>query len=166
MQSTHKSAQLREFHLALLQIVGMMNGAERDEILIREAGIRLDRALFPLLVTVGKFGPIGVVDIADRVGRDYTTVSRQMGRLDELGLVERRPGATDRRVREAHITPAGEAMNRAIDAARERLLNEGFAAWSEGEFDDLVRLMVKLAGTMRTIGARREGAQRAANRSL
>ncbi len=152
MQDTHKSGQLRELHLALLQIMGMMNGAERDEMLIREAGIRLERALFPLLVTVGKFGPIGVVEIADRVGRDYTTVSRQMARLDELGLVERRPGAKDRRVREAHITPDGEAMNRAIDAARERLLREGFADWSEGEFDDLVRLMGKLARSMRQSG--------------
>jgi hypothetical protein len=38
--------------------------------LIKEAGISRDRILFPLLVGIGRFGPIGIVDLADRVGRD------------------------------------------------------------------------------------------------
>ena len=67
-----------------------MNRPQRDEALIREAGIPLDRALFPLLVGIERFGPIGVVELADRVGRDYTTVSRQVAKLESLGLAERR----------------------------------------------------------------------------
>jgi len=59
---------------------------QNDEALVRDAAIPLDRALFPLLVAVERFGPIGVVDLADRVGRDYTTVSRQVARLESLGL--------------------------------------------------------------------------------
>ena len=58
--------------------------------MIREAGIALDRALFPLLVVIERRGPIGVVDLAGRVGRDYTTVSRQIAKLEGLGLIERR----------------------------------------------------------------------------
>jgi predicted transcriptional regulator len=30
---------------------------------------------------VARLGPIGVVDFADRAGRDYTTVSRQVAKL-------------------------------------------------------------------------------------
>lgn len=33
--------------------------------------------LFPLLVAVGRHGPVGVVELADHLGRDYTTVSRR-----------------------------------------------------------------------------------------
>src|ERR1700683_4422797 len=75
VQNTHIRDRLRELHGAVLDIVSAMNRPQRDEVLIKEAGIALDRALFPLLVGVQRFGPIGVVDLADRAGRDYTTVS-------------------------------------------------------------------------------------------
>ena len=87
VQNTHISDQLRRLHGALLDIVSIMNRPQRDEVLIKEAGIPLDRALFPLLVLIERFGPIGVVDLAGRVGRDYTTVSRQVAKLEDLDLV-------------------------------------------------------------------------------
>ena len=145
VQNTHISGQLRVLHSALLDIVSAMNRPQRDEILIKEAGIPLDRALFPLLVGIERFGPIGVVDLADRAGRDYTTVSRQVAKLEEMELVERRPSATDRRVREAMITTKGKAMTDLVDAARERIGKAIFADWELREFDELVRLMRKFA---------------------
>jgi DNA-binding MarR family transcriptional regulator len=148
VQNTHISAQLRLLHGALLEIVSAMNRPRRDEMLIREAGIRLDRALFPLLVGIERFGPIGVVDLADRAGRDYTTISRQVGRLDQLGIVERRESVSDRRIREAVVTPAGKAMTDRIDAARERLTRPVFETWDPHEIDEMVRLVRKLADTM------------------
>ena len=78
------SAQLRELHSALLEIVGVMNRPQRDEATIREAGISLDRALFALLILVERFGPIGVGDLADRVGRDHTTVLHAIRKTESL----------------------------------------------------------------------------------
>lgn len=149
VHNTHISAQLRKLHAAVLDIVGMMNGPHRDDAIIREAGIKLDRALFPLLVLTERFGPIGVVDLADRVGRDYTTVSRQLGRLEDQGLIERTASAKDRRVREATILPPGKMLTDAIDGARERLLCAGFADWDAGDLDALARLMPRFAQAMR-----------------
>src|SRR5476649_673074 len=114
------SAQLRDLHGSLVEIVGVMNRPQRDEAMVREAGISLDRALFPLLVGINRFGPIGIVELADRAGRDHTTVSRQVAKLESLGLVERQAGA-DRRVRKAVIAAKGKAMTDALDAARDRL---------------------------------------------
>ncbi len=148
VRNTHISRQLRELHGSLLDIVGVMNGPQRDEAIIREAGIRLDRALFPLLVLVERLGPIGVVELADRVGRDYTTVSRQTAKLESLGLIVRREGRADRRVREAVIAPPGKAMTDLIDAARDRMLRAGFAEWAPPEIDALVVLMRKLADAL------------------
>ncbi len=145
VQNTHISHQLRQLHGAVLDIVSVMNRPQRDEALIREAGIPLDRALFPLLVLVERFGPIGVVELADRVGRDYTTVSRQVARLESLGLVERRDSVRDRRVREAIVTPKGKAMTGLLDAARERIGRRIFETWDAREMDELVRLMRKFA---------------------
>ena len=149
VQNTPISEKLRLLHGAVLDIVGMMNGPQRDEAIIRAAGIKLDRALFPLLVLIERLGPIGVVDLADRGGRDYTTISRQLAKMEELGLIERRSNAADRRIREAVILPAGKALTDAIDTARERLLIAGFADWPPDDFDALVRLLPKFADTLR-----------------
>ena len=139
---------MRRLHDALLTIVSVMNRPQRDEMLIREAGIPLDRALFPLLVGIERLGPIGVVDLADRAGRDHTTVSRQVAKLESLGLVARRESAADRRVREAVVTDKGKATVALVDAARERVGRAVFESWDAEEFDTLVRLMGKLADAL------------------
>jgi DNA-binding MarR family transcriptional regulator len=149
VQNTHIGSQLRQLHAALLDIVSVMNRPQRDEALIREAGIPLDRALFPLLVGIERFGPIGVVELADRVGRDYTTVSRQVAKLESLDLVERQGSAADRRVREAVTTPKGKAMTDLVDAARDRIGRAIFEAWHMHDMDELVRLMRKFADALR-----------------
>src|ERR1700741_4702732 len=131
VQNTHIVGRLRELHGALLDIVSVMNRPQRDEVLIEEAGISLDRALFPLLVGIERFGPIGVVELADRAGRDHTTVSRQVAKLVSLGLIERRPSAADRRIHEAVITDEGRRMTDALDAARQRIVAPILARWSE-----------------------------------
>jgi DNA-binding MarR family transcriptional regulator len=109
--------------------------------MVREAGISLDRALFPLLVVIERRGPIGVVDLADRVGRDYTTVSRQVAKLEDLGLVERQAAAADRRVSQATVTARGKAMTDAVDKARERIVGAMFATWDDRDVKELVRLV-------------------------
>jgi DNA-binding MarR family transcriptional regulator len=145
VHNTHIGDALRQLHGALLDIISVVNRPQRDEVLIKEAGIPLDRALFPLLVLVERFGPIGVVELADRVGRDYTTVSRQVAKLESLDLVQRRDSVRDRRVREAVVTPKGKAMTDLVDAARERIGREIFESWDAPDIDELVRLMRKFA---------------------
>jgi DNA-binding MarR family transcriptional regulator len=149
VQNTHICEQIRSLHAALLDIVSVMNRPQRDEALIKEAGIPLDRALFPLLVGIERFGPIGVVELADRVGRDYTTVSRQVAKLEGLGLVERHGSAADRRVRETSITLKGKAMTELVDAAREKMGRAIFETWDAHDIDELVRLMRKFADAVK-----------------
>jgi DNA-binding MarR family transcriptional regulator len=125
----------------MVDLVALMNRPQRDHALLREAGVALDRALFPLLVGIERFGPIGVGDLAERAGRDHTTVSRQVAKLVELGLVESRPGARDRRVNEATITKDGRELAAALHGARQRMAEPILANWSEKDFRALVRLM-------------------------
>jgi DNA-binding MarR family transcriptional regulator len=148
VQNTHMSDQLRALHGAVLDIVAVMNRPQNDEAMIKAAAIPLDRALFPLLVGIERFGPIGVVELADRVGRDYTTVSRQVAKLESLGLAQRRAGAADRRVREAVVTRKGKAMTDVVDAARDRMGRAIFEKWEARETDELVRLMRKFADAL------------------
>jgi DNA-binding MarR family transcriptional regulator len=151
VQNTHIGAQIRELHRSLLEVVGVINRPQGDEILIKEAAIPLDRALFPLLVVIDKFGPIGVVELADRVGRDYTTVSRQVAKLESIELVARTADVKDRRIRKSAITPKGKVMTEAVDAARERIGRRIFEAWDPDDVEELVRLMGKLAAALQSV---------------
>lgn len=146
VQDTHISPQqIRTLHDALIAIASAMNRPQRDEDMIREAGIALDRALFPLLVGIERLGPIGVVELADRVGRDYTTVSRQVAKLDSLGLVQRQASAQDGRVRVAVVTDKGKAMTDRVDAARAQMARAIFSSWEPDEVGQLVTLMRRFA---------------------
>ena len=145
VQTTPIGDLLRGLHGSLIDIVGAMARPRQDDALIREAGISLDRALFPLLVLVERRGPIGIVQLADRVGRDYTTVSRQVGKLESLGLVQRQENAADRRVREAVITAKGKRMTNRIDVARERMARAIFETWNPRDLQNLERLMRRFA---------------------
>jgi len=145
VHNAHIKEVLPILHKALLEIVSEMNRPERDADMLKLAGLTLERALFPLLVMVERFGPVGVVDLAGRVGRDHTTVSRQVARLEELGLVSRRPSPTDHRVRQAIVSATGKRAIEAVDAARERVALALFKDWSLCDFDQLVRLTRKFA---------------------
>lgn len=149
VQAAHiSSQQLKDLHRSLLDILGELHRPQRDEYMVRAAGISLEGVLFPLLVSVERLGPIGLVELADRAGRDYTTVSRQITKLEESGLVKREENTVDRRVRKVAITPQGKAMTNRIDAARERFARAVFDSWEPQDVEALLRLMRKLADAL------------------
>lgn len=158
VQSTHIKKtpigdELRQLHGALLDVMAAMNRPQGDEMLIQAAGIPLDRALFPLLVSIGRWGPIGVVDLAERAGRDYTTVSRQVAKLEQLGLAERRLNAEDARMRAIILSAKGKAMTDRVDQARERIGRAVFAQWAPGDVSALARLMRQFADALVSLQA-------------
>ena len=134
--------QLRE---ALLDLNGILNRPQPDAALIALAGVDLDRALFPLLVRIERRGPLGIGELAELCGRDYTTVSRQVAKLEGLGLVGRQVNAQDARIKEAVITEPGRTMTRALDGAREKIFTALLADWDKQDVSDLARLLRKLA---------------------
>jgi DNA-binding MarR family transcriptional regulator len=151
--NTHSCAALAA---ALLDLLGLLNSPQQDDILLREAGVSIDRALFPLLVRIGAADSLSVVELADKVGRDHSTISRQTAKLETLGLISRRQGVRDQRVREAAITNAGKRAVQAITAARKRLLSKLLADWSPEDRESLARLNQKLADAMKDARRREE----------
>ncbi|MBL5882658.1 MarR family winged helix-turn-helix transcriptional regulator [Lelliottia aquatilis] len=148
MQDAHKY-DVTDFHGALLDIMGVMNQPQRDDILLSEAGVSLDQILFPLLVAIDRYGPVGVVELADGLGRDYTTVSRQVKRLEAQGLAQKKPGTKDRRVSEVTISTQGKALTMKIAEARMTLMNQIFKDWQEDDVGNLFRLVRKYADSIK-----------------
>jgi DNA-binding MarR family transcriptional regulator len=76
-----------------------------------------------------------------------------VAKLADLGLVDRRPSATDRRVKEAVISTAGRRVTDALDAARHRLSAPVFAHWSDRDLFELERLMRRYVDDLHGLSA-------------
>lgn len=146
MHDTHNSDALAA---VLIDLVGMLNSPRQDEVLLDEAGVSLDRALFPLLVRIGTAESIGVVELADHVGRDHSTVSRQLSKLERMQLIRRQVAKEDQRVRQAVITDNGRQIVLKIVTARRKLLDRLLADWSPDDRNALVRLNRKFADAVK-----------------
>src|SRR6266568_3471098 len=136
---------IRQFYDALFDLIGLINQPQRDSALLQEAGVTLDRALFPLLVVIGRRDAVGIMELAGLVGRDHTTVSRQVATLDRLGLVTRHAGTSDGRERKVVATQEGLAIVSALDAAREKLVQPIVSQWEEQDWKTFVSYLRRFA---------------------
>jgi DNA-binding MarR family transcriptional regulator len=153
MQNTRNLDRLAA---ALIDLIGFLNSPQRDDALLREAGVALDRALFPLLVILGARGALGVAELADQVGRDHTTVSRQLAKLESLALIERYESDEDRRRRAAQLTDEGRNVVHAITLARRRLLSKALADWSEADLTALASLGRRFVDSLSELARQRQ----------
>lgn len=138
-----------KLHHLLMELIGIFNHPAPDRAILDQAGVSLDRALFPLLVRVGLYQPIGVVDLADLVGRDHSTISRQMAKLEDLGLVARTPGDSNKRISLASLTEQGEQLRASIEVARDAIYAQVQSEWSTKDKSDLNRLLKKFNGDIK-----------------
>ena len=129
-----------ELAVVLIDLIGFFSSPRRVELLLREAGVDLDRALFPLLVCLAMRGPQSVAGLSDQIGRDHTTISRQLAKLESLDLIVRHEDHADRRIRTASLTVAGIEIAQAVTMARRRLLSKVLAGWSEEDLANLAGL--------------------------
>jgi DNA-binding MarR family transcriptional regulator len=63
-------------------------------------------------------GPVSMGRIADELDVSHASATGIIDRMEERGIVERRPASDDRRVTRLHITDAGIAVSRELLARR------------------------------------------------
>jgi DNA-binding MarR family transcriptional regulator len=140
-----------EIHAVLLRLNGYMNRPDLDQAFLARAGVKLDRALFPLLTRIGLTHPVGVVELGNLIGRDHSTVSRQVAKLEALGLVERRAAKGDQRVRLLEPSMTGWRMLNQFAIARRQFLNERLGDWTDEERSKFLDLLTRFSDTFSSI---------------
>lgn len=128
-------------HRSLITIADLINRQDIDARIIAASGVKLDRALFPLLARVALSPDINVAELANVVGRDHSTVSRQIVRLEQLGLVTRNVDPEDSRSRRLKLSDQGQAMMAKIEPIRRQWIEEHFLGWTLKDRDQLVQLL-------------------------
>jgi DNA-binding MarR family transcriptional regulator len=84
--------------------------------------IGLRTSQFSILAKLGRLGPMTINALASELVMDRTTLGRNILPLDRDGLIAIKPGATDRRVKELHLTAAGAEK-----------VKTGFKHWGEAQ---------------------------------
>jgi len=87
------------------------------------------------------------VELGRALGMDKTTLTSELDRLEQAGLVERTVDVRDRRARVLGLTAAGEEVRRAVAVDAERAESAALASFSSDEVATLRRILVQLVGT-------------------
>lgn len=118
----------------------------------------LEPAAYPLLLRVLQLPGIRAADLAAHVGVGRATISRQLRRLEELGLLTRRPDPHDSRGQLLELTPEGDRRVAAAAHARRQWLRDALADWSADDVAGLAtalgRLNEAIAAHARAVRAR------------
>jgi DNA-binding MarR family transcriptional regulator len=95
-------------------------------------------------------GPQGLrpSELAERLRMSKQALNYQLGELERLGYVERRPDPADGRSRRIVLTERGEAMGRTIRDAVAQMEEEWAQKLGERQFTQLRALLVKLNETL------------------
>ncbi len=108
-----------------------------------------------LVALLATHGPLGGHELARHLGVSMPTVSGNVDRLVERGMVERRTDPADRRVRLTALSPAGERFIAEHDAAGWRL---GMEILETMDHDDLRALARGLGAMWAAVERRLDGA--------
>lgn len=113
----------------------------------------LDGAAYGLLALLQDTGPLRASDLVARLGLDKSTVSRQVGTLVQLGLVDRAADPADGRAQVLSPSPEGSARLSGLREARRARWEEDLAGWP---VEDVARL-ADLLHRFNTLRTAREG---------
>ena len=107
------------------------------------------RSEWRVLAVLHQLGPMGVVDLADAALSPQPTVTHAVRRLEQRGLVSRRPGATDRRQRIISVTGPGAELTETLIAEATHLSTAALH-----DAGDLTELIARLRDLTESMAAR------------
>ena len=120
----------------------------------------MDRAAYLLLNRLDREGPMGVKALAEAMGIDSSTVTRQVAPLVDTGLVKRTSHPEDGRAVVLALSPRGRGRLEEVRDSRRRLMAQVTEEWTTQErevFTDLlVRFNTALADWHAGLGQREE----------
>lgn len=99
----------------------------------REVHPDLHPMTYFILTHLAANGPMRGADLSDAFGMDKGGVSRQVQTLVDLGLVERKPDAEDRRAILLDATDEGRRRLQEVSRSRSDRFDERLAGWSDAE---------------------------------
>ncbi|MCQ2001946.1 MarR family winged helix-turn-helix transcriptional regulator [Arthrobacter zhaoxinii] len=118
----------------------------------REVHPEMEPSAYGLMVLLHQQGAMRLTDLAAAVGVGKPSLSRQIGMLQALGLVEKHTDPVDGRAQPINLTAVGTARLEGTASARKERSRQTWAGWEPEELQTLVGLLHKLNASVRPAG--------------
>jgi MarR family transcriptional regulator for hemolysin len=141
---------------ALAGVFRAGHAARLHERVSEEAGVRVDRTGFVLLVKLMQ-GPVRISQLAERIDLDVSTTSRKVAELEAAGLVARNLDPGDRRAALVSATASAEALVGRVREARNRAFGRMLARWDDADRARLADLLERLVADIHREGGLGDG---------
>jgi DNA-binding MarR family transcriptional regulator len=119
-------------------------------------GDRLTRTQASVLASVVRLGPIRLSELADIEGVNPTMLSRIVAKLEDAGLLRRRPDPADGRAVLVEATDLGRTEQRRLRAERTELLTARLAALPSAQATELLAALPALESLADELAPRTE----------
>jgi DNA-binding MarR family transcriptional regulator len=103
----------------------------------------MDRAAYLLLNRLDREGPMGVKALAEAMGIDSSTVTRQVAPLVDTGLVKRTSHPEDGRAVVLALSPRGRGRLDEVRDSRRRLMAQVTGGWTSQEREVFTELLAR-----------------------
>lgn len=133
---------------ALINLFSIINRTDRDKKMIATAGVNLESAAFRVFGGIAHLQQTSVGNLAVILGKNYSSISRQIDKLEAAGLVRTYPSNSDSRIRMSELTKQGEEINSMISLTRQRIMQEALEDWTTEEKNELLHLLKRLFEAM------------------
>ena len=102
-----------------------------------------------VLMLVAQHDGCRAIDLAAHLGVGPSSLSRQLGELEDLGLVRRRTCESDKRAHLLALTEAGTAHMAEIQESRARLLGAALTSWDAADLANAIDVLARLGAALR-----------------
>jgi DNA-binding MarR family transcriptional regulator len=139
----------RALHLA---VSGLVRWATRPEVrrVLQGAtsGELLSATDVWLIDVLAASGSLRASELAEWQGVDRSTMTVQLKRLSDRGLIERQPDARDGRALLVGLSRKGAALQETLAAAGTSLFYTALSSWTAGDRRELVTLLARLVSEL------------------
>lgn len=111
---------------------------------LEATGVQCEQAGAHVLGRLELLGPVRLTDLANALGLDPSSVSRQVTALERCGLVAREKDQADQRAQRLHLTDKGSDVVAVLRRARAEALERLTPGWSARDIDDLTDRLARL----------------------
>lgn len=143
MSDRFDADDVARLRVALARIARQLDRQSRDDV--------LTRTQVSALATVARLGPMRISELAEIEGVNPTMLSRIVGKLEDAGLLRRRPDPTDGRAARVEVTDAGADLHERLRAERTRLLAGRLAALPDAHAAELLAALPALESLARQL---------------
>ena len=106
---------------SLVTIIDFFNDPEQDKVLLKRVGNLNDKNLLPIVVRVGRQPEISVGELARQLGKNHSSISRQVSKLEKKDIISSLTHSEDKRIRMLTLASEGEVIFYLITEVRYKL---------------------------------------------